>query len=62
MLKRLIVFVVVFGCASDDDDTLIACDCGAIWQPVCAEGITYDNECLARCDGENNITDGACDD
>ena len=36
------------------------CDCGAIWQPVCADGVTYDNECVAICAGAKDIKDGEC--
>ena len=37
-----------------------ACDCGAIWQPVCADGQTYGNECTARCAGVTDFTEGEC--
>jgi len=63
-------FFIVFGlmaCTVDaDPDTdeydTGPCDCGAIYAPVCADGTTYGNECVAICDGIIEYVEGACDD
>ena len=36
-------------------------DCPSIWEPVCADGITYDNECLADNAGVTDFSEGECD-
>ena len=51
------------GNAEEDTDQYEtgACDCGAIYQPVCANGTTtYENECQALCDGIIDTVEGAC--
>lgn len=34
--------------------------CSGVVEPVCAEGKTYDNSCLAAADGKLKMTMGAC--
>ncbi len=36
------------------------CSCNFVYEPVCANGITFDNECLAKCNGTTNIKKGKC--
>jgi hypothetical protein len=37
------------------------CDCKSFeWEPVCAQGITYTNQCYADCEGSQKTTPGAC--
>ena len=38
----------------------VGCDCPAIYQPVCAEGQTFNNPCRAECAGFDSFTVGAC--
>lgn len=40
----------------------IGCDCPAVYQPVCADGQTFENACQARCAGFEDVMPGACDD
>ena len=37
-----------------------SCTCGDEADPVCANGSTYRNPCLARCDGLTSYTEGRC--
>jgi hypothetical protein len=37
------------------------CICTMEYNPVCANGRTYANPCLARCDGATTYTEGRCD-
>ncbi|GIL48756.1 hypothetical protein Vafri_5192 [Volvox africanus] len=37
------------------------CGCSSTYTPVCAGGKTYNNACLAKCDGRDPSTPGACD-
>jgi hypothetical protein len=36
------------------------CICTMEYNPVCANGVTYGNECLAKCEGITNFTSGEC--
>jgi len=38
-----------------------SCVCTYEYSPVCVNGRTYSNPCLARCDGYTNYTDGECE-
>ena len=41
------------------------CVCPAIYKPVCCDGVTYANECVAGCNGQSctgEITEGECED
>jgi hypothetical protein len=40
--------------------TVEPCYCMKIFQPVCAEGITYGNSCEAECHGHKSWSEGAC--
>ena len=59
----LLLFCTLIGCGTEDteapDDGE---DCPSIYQPVCADGTTYDNECVAQNDGVTDFVEGACDD
>ncbi len=43
------------------DDAPVECPCPEIYEPVCANGITYENACFAECEGIFEYTMGACD-
>lgn len=46
------------GCQGEPDDD---CVCPAVYDPVCGcNGVTYSNDCYARCDGVRRWTDGEC--
>ena len=54
---------VVIACGTEDTDTPDdGEDCPSIYQPVCADGTTYDNECVALSDGVTDFVEGACGD
>jgi hypothetical protein len=58
-------YIVVDGHAQgvESDYTLTVncgCDCPAIYEPVCAGGVTYPNACVARCEGVTEWTPGEC--
>eukprot|EP00397_Hematodinium_sp_SG-2012_P021599 GEMP01022324.1.p1 GENE.GEMP01022324.1~~GEMP01022324.1.p1 ORF type:complete len:366 (+),score=79.15 GEMP01022324.1:137-1234(+) len=36
------------------------CMCLTDFEPVCGDGLTYPNKCMAQCGGAEMITDGAC--
>ena len=58
------LFIALLACsdAQDDADTGEPCSCPAVEAPVCADGITYGNDCMAECEGVTDYTDGACED
>jgi hypothetical protein len=37
------------------------CVCMKIYQPVCADGVTYGNSCEAECEGHKKWTEGTCE-
>ena len=37
------------------------CDCPLDFEPVCAEGITFPNACIAECAGFTDFTNGECE-
>ena len=39
-----------------------ACGCAKVFQPVCRDGQTYANPCIAKCMGVTGYSDGACAD
>ena len=39
----------------------ISCACPEIYAPVCADGITYENECAAVCSGVEEFRPGSCE-
>eukprot|EP00956_Cyclotella_meneghiniana_P039190 scaffold167306_cov57-Cyclotella_meneghiniana.AAC.1 len=39
----------------------VAKPCPFIYKPVCCDGVTYDNDCVAEANGAGNCVDGACD-
>merc|ERR1719204_362418 len=47
------------GCVTDCE-CVDECVCIEIWDPVCADGTTYSNECTAGCDGHTEFTAGEC--
>lgn len=54
---------VLIACADENTETSDnGEDCPSIYQPVCADGITYGNECVAQNDGVTDFVEGACDD
>ena len=57
-----LIAIVLLACATEpEEETDVGEDCPAIYEPVCADGTTYENECLAIEAGETDITEGACE-
>ena len=50
------------GATTEDPATTAkeGCLCGAIYAPVCANGVTYGNKCEAECKGITEVEEGAC--
>lgn len=42
------------------EDYTSLCECEDVYLPVCIEGRTFDNECLAACEGYTMYTEGPC--
>lgn len=40
--------------------TVKPCLCMKIFQPVCADGVSYGNSCEAECNGHTKWTEGSC--
>lgn len=40
--------------------TVQPCYCMKIYQPVCANGVTFGNSCEAECQGHKKWTEGTC--
>jgi len=38
-----------------------SCNCTFEYSPVCSAGKTYDNSCIANCNGINAFTNGRCE-
>ncbi len=48
-------FIMELPCGEEED-----CICTTEYAPVCANGITYSNACVAECEGVFNYTTGEC--
>lgn len=40
--------------------TVKPCYCMKMFQPVCADGVSYGNSCEAECHGHKKWTEGSC--
>ena len=65
MLRYTPIFSLLFACnlvSGDDDEPEPTCECPTVEEPVCADGVTYSNDCAAECEGITDYTAGAWED
>ncbi|GEM_PF-1382996 len=58
LISALLLFTLLSSCKSEAPQE---CACTFEYAPVCSNGKQFDNQCLAKCNGAENITKGACD-
>lgn len=64
-MKYLFLFLILFSCNKEEKPESIApendmCICTKEYRPVCADGQTFGNPCMAGCEGHKNFKEGPC--
>lgn len=60
LLVAIVAVTSLSSCRKCIEDPIVGEPCADIYDPVCANGVTYGNECEAKRAGETSWTKGEC--